>query len=266
MSKSKQFFICLGVGLLFLILGYATDINFLQSKLRYEKEQKIKLKQLLQNKTQEIKKLPKQDVAPSQKSGNDFSVINILNSLEKAAADSQTELQLLEPQSIKEEESLVVYPVRLEVYGQYKKLMEFLNNVLKQPYFTLFEELILQKKSTDDRNNDLNLQVLLVVYKNKKSTEGAIKNGIISLVERDVFVKAASKANLFLWSERELHFLGVVKQKQNIYGFVSDPLGMIYRVAVGDKIGLKQNKIIAIDESGVKTITTTAYTPFKDVI
>jgi Tfp pilus assembly protein PilO len=256
MPNTKQLVVCLGIGFLALILGYTTDINPLQSKLQHGREQKIKLKQMLQNKTHEAQKIkisPTQDAALFQKPVGDFSIADILNNLEKASFDSHAELQLFEPQPVKEEDSFTIYSVKLEAHGPYKKLLGFINNILKQSYFALFEELILQKKSVDDGNNELNLQASLVIYKNKKPTENAIKNNLISLSERDIFVKATSKVNLFLWSNKELRFLGLIKQNQNIYGFVSDPMSMIHRVAVGDKIGLKQSKVIAIDEHGITT-------------
>jgi len=256
-SKTKQFIVSLGIGLLVLMLGYAVDISLLQIKLQHGRAQKVKLKKFLQNKKQEAQKIKapqKQDVILSQKSAGDFGVVDILSGLEKALFDSHVELQLFEPQPIKEEESFTIYSVKLEIYGQYKKLLGFINNVLKQPCFIVFEELILQKKSADDESNELNMQALLIIYQNKNSTETATKNNVISSTDRDVFIKTVSKTNLFLWSDKELHFIGLIKQNKNIYGFVSDPMGEIHRVVIGDKIGLKQSKIVTIDERGITTI------------
>ena len=244
------------------------DINFLQKKLHFVREQKIKTSQLLQVKKQETQgsnieqqkneTVQMQQVAKLKQFNNNFDITDILNSLEKAAVHSQVELQALEPQITKEDEVFIVYPVKLTIVGQYKNLLGFINTVFKQPYFIVFEELILQKKEGENKSDELNMQTLITVYRNKMlipetatSKSSPIDNGAINLPENDIFTKAIGKTNLFLWASRELTFLGMIKQEQNIYGFVSDPMGGVHRVVVGDKIGLKQNKITAIDEGGI---------------
>ncbi|CAL7961940.1 conserved hypothetical protein [Gammaproteobacteria bacterium] len=258
--NKKQLFICLGVGLLTLILGYMVDINFLQKKLHLVRKQKIKTSQLLQIKRQETQgfKVEQQHVAKLKRFNNNFDITDILNGLEKAAAYPQVELQVLEPQAIKEDEAFIVYPVKLAIAGQYKSLLGFINTMFKQPYFIVFEELILQKKEGDNKGDELNMQILITVYGNKMliseneiSKSSPIDNSVINLPENDVFTKAIGKTNLFLWASRELTFLGMIKQEQNSYGFVSDPMGGVHRVIIGDKIGLKQSKITAIDERGI---------------
>jgi Tfp pilus assembly protein PilO len=257
----------LGVGLLVFIVGYVTDIKFLQTKLHVVKTQRAKSTQLLQNKRQEgqeakveqqkIKVLQTQYAAKLNRFANDFGMADILNGLERAAKNSQAELQLLEPQNIIEDEFFMVYPVKLELCGPYKNLLGFVNNVLKQPYFTVVEEFSLQKKAIEDDNDELNMQAVLAVYRNKISSGTSVTNkqllpnNPIKIPGRDIFAKAVVKANLFLWSCDELYFLGLLKHHQTTYGVVSDPMGKIHRVMVGDKIGLKQSKIIAIDEHGI---------------
>lgn len=253
-----------------LILGYIADINILQKKLRLLQEQKLKANQLLQDKNQAIQKselelkntqtLPAEVVAQLQRFAGNFSIIDILNSAEKAAANSQVELQLLELQNTEEDDLFIMYPLKLEIYGQYKKLLEFINNIFKQTYFAIFTELNLQKRATNNSLDELSMQVLLTVYKNKNpgvektTVESApAKNLAISLPEHDLFTKNTGKTNVFLWSSEELSFLGVIKQNKKIHGFVSDPLGVIHRVTIGDKIGLKLNRIVAIDDNGITT-------------
>lgn len=257
----------LGIGLLALVLGYMTDIRFLQKKLCTAKKQKIKISHLLQNKnrtTQEIQ-LKQQNFEIKQTQyatklkqfTGDFDTTDILNLLEKSAIHSQIELQTLEPQTSKEDEFFIIYPIELEISGAYKNLLEFVNSVLKQPYFIVFEELNLQKKASKDGGDELKMQALIAVYRNKmpaKISEPLLQNNTaIILPENDVFTKTIAKTNLFLWATKELTFLGVIKQNQNTYGFISDPMGGVHRVAVGDKIGLKQSKITAIDEHGIAT-------------
>ena len=73
------------------------------------------------------------------------------------------------------------------------------------------------------------MQVLIAVYRNKmpvKTSETPLQNNsTISPPENDIFTKTIAKTNLFLWVTKELTFLGTIKQNQNIYGFISDPIG-----------------------------------------
>ncbi|MDR1057615.1 MAG: pilus assembly protein PilP [Coxiellaceae bacterium] len=50
-----------------------------------------------------------------------------------------------------------------------------------------------------------------------------------------------------------MRFLGLIRDTQTILGIVSDPMGGIYRVKVGDKIGVSQNRIVAIGERKIVT-------------
>jgi type IV pilus assembly protein PilO len=259
--------VSLGIGLLALVLGYMTDIRLLQKKLYATKEQKIKISQLLQHKNQATRKAPteQQKIESPQiqyatklkQFAGDFDTTDILNAIEKAASHSQIELQMLEPQANKEDEFFIIYPIKLEIGGSYKNLLGFVNNVFKQPYFIVFEEFALQKKASNDGGDELNMQALVAVYRNKipvKTSETPLQNNsAINSPENDIFTKTIAKTNLFLWAIKELTFLGMIKQNQSVYGFVSDPMGGIHRVAVGDKIGLKQSKITAIDEHGITT-------------
>jgi Tfp pilus assembly protein PilO len=259
--------VSLGIGLLALFLGYMTDMKFLQEKLCAAKKQKIKISQLLQHKNQATQGAPAEQqkienpqtqyAAKLKQFAGDFGIADILNALGKAAVHSQIELQMLEPQTNKEDEFFIIYPIKLEIGGSYKNLLEFVNNVFNQPYFIAFEELALQKKANDDGGDELNMQVLITVYRNKmpvKTSEAPLQNNsAINPPGNDVFTKTITKTNLFLWATKELTFLGMIKQNQNTYGFVSDPMGGIHRVAVGDKIGLKQSKITAINEHGITT-------------
>lgn len=266
----KQFIICLVIGLSTLILGYAADIKFLQKKLYFVREQQIKTRKLLQVKKREMQVsqvekqkseiVSKQYAAKIKRFNKNFDVADILGCLEKAAVESHVELQALEPQTIKEDKIFVVYPVRVAVTGEYKSLLMFINAMFKQPYFVVFEELTLQKKENDNGSDALNMQTLIAVYKNnfpiaENATNEPLppNNSAIKLPESDIFTQAIGKTNLFLWASRELTFLGMMQQGQNVYGFISDPTGEVHRVVVGDKIGLKQSEITAIGEHGITT-------------
>lgn len=264
----KQIIKFIGVGLFTLIVGYVIDIRFLQMQLHRAEVKQVRLKRLIKNRDQEAHKLKiggatrETLLTPGaiklSSFNGDFNIVDIIKILEQATNNSQTQLQLLEPQAIIEEEALVIYPIKLEVSGCYMNMVNFINSIFKQPYFVVFKELELQRKGND--NEELRMQALLMAYKNKiplpKSTvnEQLLSNNAIKTPERDIFTKTVGKVNLFLWSCSELRFLGILQQGQITYGIVSDPLGNIHRVRVGDKIGLKESKVITINKQGIATI------------
>lgn len=185
-----------------------------------------------------------------------IEVINILSILEKAVVGAQITSTSFEPQAVQQDEWFMVYPIKLELEGDYKKLLIFINNVLQLSYLVAIEDLNIQKKKDDDRDN-LIARILLVVYKNKHTVARDISNLFIHVSERDIFKQEIYRKNLFLWSSKELRFLGLIKQGQMNFGVVSDPLGGVYRVVAGDKIGLNQSEIIAVDKCGITTVKMT---------
>lgn len=259
----KKFYKIAGVGVLLVMLGCIVDIMVLQKQLRSINAQQVNANWLLQSKHQALlaaKTEQSQYQAKLKQWSYKFSTGDILNAVAKAAVDSQVRLDIIEPQPNNNDEFFIMFPIMLKLSGQYKDLLVFINHVFKQPFFMAFEELRIQKKDNHDVNNELDMVVLLTAYRSKISaTEHVdtkpvpISNVAIHLPANDIFDKSIGATNLFLWATKELSFLGIIKQGQNIYGFVSDPMGGTHQVMIGDKIGLKQRKIVAINDRGILT-------------
>jgi len=258
----------LGIGFATFVMGYIVDIRPLQHKLCVVRERKAQAEQALKNKKQSdtivekenqpAKKEQQQHNLELNRFAGKTDVVDVLRDLERAATNFHVELQLFEPQAEKEEEGLVKLPMKIEVCGGYQNLIGFLNGVFDLSCFFLFEEILLQEKANSDGKDEVVLQAVLSVYKSKESLdnislEGPVvaKNIAISLPSRDIFTEAPGKRELFLWASKELSFLGVMKKNGSIYGFVGDPAGRVHQVAIGDRIGLKQSRIEAINERGI---------------
>lgn len=274
-SCRKQFIVCLVIGLLLVTFGYGVDINFLQHKLKVVRQQENSVRILLQRKqraAQTIKTALLKDLSPlarfqivtAMPRAPNLEVINIFDMLARAAYEAQIEPCLFEPQAVREHEWLMVYPIKLVLEGPYKNLILFINKLLLSSYIVVITDMAMEKKSTNNgaiNNGDiLKVQMLLMVYKNKALIPRELLNKLgvertlhIPIPERDIFKRDLDSINLYLWSSRELRFLGVIKHAKKICGIVSDPFGAIHRVVVGDKISLNQSKIIAIDEHGIVT-------------
>ena len=237
----KHFVLLVGCSILTLSIGYIADINVLQKNLRLAQEKKLNIVQQLQENNPLNRKLdPKQQ----HKISDNCDITDILHKVEKSATNARVELQLLEPQ-LKD----AAFLLKLEIYGEYKNLLKFINNIFHLQYFAIFKELNL--RPNNKQFTELRMQTLLNIYGTKSATT---KNIVINLPEHDIFTKTISKPDLFLWSSTELTFLGVIQQNQKVYGFITDPMGTIYHVTVGDKLGLEPSKITAIDANGI-TIT-----------
>ena len=255
---NKRFVVNLALGILTMVLGYNADIIFLYKKIEALQKQIANTEKQIQTKRQAIsmeqgsKLLPAPLAERLVRPASGLEVISILEILENAVVAARVTSSLFESEALQEDEWFLIYPVKLEIKGTYKKLLMFINNVLRLPYLVTIEDLNLQKKKDDDAD-DLNMLVFLTVYKNKHSVAGKIKSASIHISERDIFKQEIYKKNLYLWLSKELQFLGLITQAKTTFGVVSDPMGGIYRVTIGDKIGLNQSKITAVDECSITT-------------
>jgi len=149
--------------------------------------------------------------------------------------------------------------------------------------FIIFNECVLQKINNSVLEDEFTLTINLTIYHNKINTtkipeklkptsdltqaEKTRSRGLhpeITITNKQSLKKnnnlidqpknySKNKSNLYLWSMQELHFVGNIKQHNKIIGFVTDPMGETHQVTIGDKIGLKQNIITNITETGIIT-------------
>lgn len=230
------------IGILIILFGYEFDIRFLQGKLKKSQEQIMVTKELSRNKKQIISqsKLTQKDssmplpVKPMvQVSG--LEMVNILHILEQLIFEARIETYLFEPKTLRDDKWFTIYPVKLSFSGEYKNLLILLNRILQLPYLVVTEELELQlTQETIVGNDRLNVSVLLTFYKNKyERTEGIIKKLSVKdlsfeVSDKNIFKCSGVAGHLYLWANRELRFLGLIKQAQITFGIVSDPMGGIY--------------------------------------
>lgn len=259
---------CLILGVLIIIFGYEVDIKSLRKKLKRSKAQVVTTTNLIIKNKQAVitqdkfhlekDELPAIPLVKKKALTPDLSVINILHDLEEILFGIKTESNLLEPETIRDNEWFSIYPVKLSFRGEYKALFVLLNRVLQLPYLVVIEELELQQKK-DAEVKGLYMHILLAVYKSKyDGIEDMIKKRpaeklSLKISGKNVFECPERGGNLQMWSSRELRFLGLIKQAQVTFGVLSDPLGGIYRVKVSDVIGDGKSKITAIKERGIFT-------------
>lgn len=255
----KQSGVSLILGILFIISGYKVDLSFSYKKLFLIEKQIATIKNQLQTKKMLMQQNRSRFETQFIPLVPDRGIADILDPLEKALATAQVDLNSIEPQEAKENQWVKIYPIKVEIKGEYKNLLQLINQLLHLPVLTTIEDLNLQKKQEEKNNENLCLQILLMVYKNKYRTVQNPTNLSIPLSRRDIFKPEISAKNLNLWSTKELCFLGLIKLGKMVLGIISDPLGEIYHVKVGDKIGLNQSEIMAIDAAGIRTTEQSDY-------
>jgi Tfp pilus assembly protein PilO len=239
---------------------YITDINFLYKKLAMTQKQITVIKKEI-GITQQKQKLPRSlsiehQVVRGVHMIPELELVSVLDDLGKEMAASQVAARVLEPLPIQQNENFIIYPIKLELDGGYKSLFMFINRVLRLPYLVVVEDLDLQKNK-DEGLEDLNLQTMLMIYKNKYIMDKNAKSVELSFAKRDIFKPEIGRTNIYLWSSKELRFFGLIKQAGLVFGVIGDPLGGIYRVGVGDKIGLNRSVIVGISECGITTTKQT---------
>lgn len=223
------------------------------------KKQIVAIKELIQDKKEKMQQVLAQKSQVEDTAASNFieNMASMITLLERAMHDSNLEPYLFEPLPTQETQWFTVYPIRLEFDGMYKNLLSFLNQVLRLPYLVVVDDLVLRKKTTND-SDGLNIRVVLTIYKNKfvfskEFIPASLDDFSISDDDRDIFSQIKARGSLHLWATQELHFLGLIKQNQKMVGIVGDPVGGVYQVMVGDKIGLNQTKIISIDKCKIVT-------------
>jgi len=167
--------------------------------------------------------------------------------------ESKVKLCLFEPYALKDNVLHDCFSFRIEVEGKYKDLLVFINNILKStlklPCLIIFESLVF-----DQKEDGLSLGLLLSICRKKhKSVLDDLGLLSIDLLSKDVFKKKDQKMGVSSWLCRELLFLGVIKEEKRVFGVVSDPLGYVYQVQVGDKIGVDKSMVLTIEDDKIIT-------------
>jgi Tfp pilus assembly protein PilO len=244
------------LGVIVIVIGYAMDIRFLYKELEVKRKQYIILKEKIQDGQKKLELLlnqvPSKPIEKAQPPITEIETINILSAFEKEILAANVVGILFEPGIVEQNENFLIIPFKLAVEGKYKDLMIFINNIFRLPYVVVIDDVDLQKKKEED-DEYLKMQIMLSIYQNKKGGELRLENCAITQAKRDIFNPDTSKKDLLFWANRELKFLGLIKENKTILGVLSDPFGGIYKVKIGDHIGLNKSVVVAITEDGITT-------------
>lgn len=184
-------------------------------------------------------------------------LLGVLCDLEQGIRGANIDSGSFVMQNIRDSKYFVIYPTVIDVQASYKNILVFVNKLLGLKQLVTFRELELRKENSDAEI--LNAHFILEINMNKYELTNNAAFGqaldifaAIKIMDKDIFSKPH---NIFyglnLWAIKELQFLGMVKKNDQVFGVISDPLGAIHQVAVGDKLGLKQDKIAVINERGI---------------
>jgi Tfp pilus assembly protein PilO len=200
----------------------------------------------------------------------EFSFTDVLQDIARTAAADKFDLNNIHPEPMQTIAGENVYPLGFTAILNYRQLLAFCKLMLKFDYPVLIDELSIQKTNNAE---ELFLQAKIVAYQNAELLltrhNGSLADGgqekteqkrllrykaKLSIV-RDPFVAASNAVtyDLAQWASNELKFLGIFQQGEGTFGIVEDPLGNVYHVTYGMRIGATHSKILQITEQGIVT-------------
>lgn len=200
----------------------------------------------------------------------DFSFADVLQDVARAAAADKFDLNNIHPEAAQAIAGEKTFPLGFTAILNYQQLLTFCKLMSKFDYPVLIDELNIQKTNNAE---ELFLQAKIIAYQNKEplltvnnsNAAGAwqkkaeqkrsLRHKEKLNIIRDPFVAASNAASFDLaqWASNELKFLGVFQKADSTFGIVEDPLGNVYHVTYGMRIGAKHSKILQITEQGIVT-------------
>ena len=224
-------------------------INPLQHNINNKQQENIQINNLIKKKN-----LTEHDTILNKNTPNkpSISINNILNTLEVSANKTQTIIQKIEKYNYRSDYLWDSYQIDLTVAGQYQYIINFINTIVQHYCLITFDEFELQKINNSPLEDEFTLNSNITIYYSKINAphEQLQKNNYFINQPKNY---KKNKSNLYSWSMQELQFVGSIKQHNKIIGFITDPLGETHQITIGDKIGLKQDIITNINETGITT-------------
>lgn len=251
-SSIRQKYLLLALSnFLIILLFYIIIINYLQCIINHKRQENIQINNLFKKKN-----LTKRTVISNKNTINkpDISINNILNTLEVSANKTQTIIQKIGKYNYKPDYLWDSYQIDITVAGQYRYIVNFINTIVQHYNFIVFDELNLQKITASPIEDEFILDINLTIHHNKINVTA---NSVLPAKNNDLISQPKTypknNSNLYSYSMQELQFVGSIKQYNKIIGFVTDPMGETHQITIGDKVGLKQEVITNINETGITT-------------
>lgn len=242
----------LGLTVVTLVLGsYLIDIRDLLNQWQNLRQQETVINYTLKQTQQILQQAPNHLAAHFC---TNFELTTLLDTLAKLAKNTQIDLQIIKPGTTQHKNQLIIYPLYLVASGKYPNFIAFntaltqLNLLTSIPTYKIYSV-----------NDSLVLAANIFAYKNshcRQTTEIKFSGDATKIVAtRDPFLKTYSQLNLELtqWDSSNLSFVGMISDNHNNIAIIEDPLGFIYHLTVGEKIGLKQAQVKQITATAIIT-------------
>lgn len=208
--------------------------------------------------------------------------------LDKLATESQIKIISLKP-FVQGKNINNIYVTEILIRGTYRDITKFMQGIKQIKYITLLTNFTMQPVPGDDEEKkELFLSGILYSYKiiipqscrdldainngeranvysssldilksqdkNKKSIlKSAAKTNTITAIADPFLLFKNKPDNLTNFSCNEFKYAGFIIHQNTPKGILIDPLGAIYYVNVGDKIGINYSKIKSINATAIVT-------------
>lgn len=241
-QNSLKFIGPLLVGILILVLGYLFDIGILNRELILLQQEISNKKNYLQ---EEYDRRKNNNFTVSDKPLDSLDGIEIFYELQKLLTRSQIEINLFDSKDVSQKAI-----THLEIRATYKEILDFIGFLLKRNFLTKIESLDLKKG--DSVGSVLTLNLSLSFYRAGLSKDHLSNQLSMGGLDRDIFCWPSKQRGIVIWSTKELRFVGTINQGGETFGVVVDPEGVSYKLSVGDKVGVDQNKVLKIDQNKIE--------------
>lgn len=245
-SKEKhEYLLFIGIFIILIITIFKLDLNYLYKKNKLLQEKIIALNTAILTSKQKIHNFTKLSNNATKK----FTTINFnfdqyLAEIDNIANKSHVKIILLKPFVMNSKVNSTI-ATAITIKGNYQELVKFIFGVKSIKYLTLFNNLSLKKISDDQ--DELLLEGVLYSYEYAINSKIFYTNNISQLHNPFNFVVEKNKnKKLTNFACNQFKFIGLIKQHNKNDAVLIDPLGHVFQVGLGDKIGLNKNKIIRI--------------------
>jgi Tfp pilus assembly protein PilO len=163
-NKIIKIIILVSVFLLIFLIGYLTSTRILKHKLALLLNKHSELNQRLETQGNLLKYKDQEKTSAINKIyDKPIDLEFFIGQIVQVATANSIMLVAIKPLPATQEELITIYPLQIVVSGSYLKLAMFTEKLIKAlPYLTVLQEIKITK--LEDKNNSLNMQVLLAIY------------------------------------------------------------------------------------------------------
>jgi Tfp pilus assembly protein PilO len=161
-----------GSFLLVFLIGYVLSVDSLIDKFQAARHKQIELNKNLamqNNQLKDLLKYKKKIVElgviyeqSKQQLNKRIDIELFVNELVRVANNNFVEVDMIKPLDVHRKKMLIINSLQIIINGDYKKIISFVSEISKLPYFIILRDIKITR--SENRDNILNMNILLLIY------------------------------------------------------------------------------------------------------